>query len=170
MRITAVRVPSRARRLRVLSPVVVIGLLLTGVPAVAEVTLTTDVQRVVGAQPGSGAATLESVTDVLPGDVIRYTIVFRNESAQDVAAGSVVVTNALPDGTDYVDGSATGDSTRITFSVDGDTFEDPSALMVTDAAGTRPATAADYRSIRWTYAPRLPAGASGEVSFDVRIR
>jgi uncharacterized repeat protein (TIGR01451 family) len=170
MRISAVRVPHRSRRLRVLSPVVAIGLLLTGVPVVAEVTLTTEVQRVVEAQPGSGAATLEAVTDVLPGDVIRYSIVFRNDSAQDVAAGSVVITNPLPDGTDYVDGSATGDSTRITFSVDGETFEDPSTLTVTDAAGTRRATAADYRSIRWAYAPRLPAGASGEVSFDVRMR
>ncbi len=143
------------------------GLLLAALPAAAEVTLTAEAQRVVGA--GSGAS-LETVTEVQPGDVIRYTITFQNDSPQDVAAGSVVITNPLPDGTVYLDGTAAGSATQITFSVDGDTFSDPSALTVTDASGTRRATAADYRSIRWAYGPRLPAGASSNVSFDVRIR
>ena len=159
-----------ARRFRIL-PLAVLGALLVGQVALAEVTLTTRVERVVGADPGSAsAASLEPVTDVLPGDVVRYTIVFQNASAQDVAAGSVVITNPLPEGTVYLDGTATGASTQITFSVDGDTFADPGALTVSDATGTRRATAADYRSIRWAYGPRLPAGASGEVSFDVRMR
>ncbi|MGE0624656.1 MAG: hypothetical protein AB7O54_18725 [Pseudomonadales bacterium] len=148
----------------------VLGLLLAALPVLAEVTLTTQVHRLAGADAGAAGSSLEPVTDVLPGDVIRYTIVFRNDSAQDVAAGSVAITNPLPEGTVYVDGSATGNSTRITFSVDGDSFAEPAMLTVTDTSGTRRATAADYRSIRWSYGPRLPAGASGEVSFDVRIR
>lgn len=164
------RAPVTARRLSLLCPLTVIGLLLTALPALAEVTLTTQAHRVAGAETATGAAALEPVTEVFPGDVIRYTIVFTNDSAQDVAAGSVAITNPLPEGTVYVDGSATGDSTRITFSADGETFAEPGALMVTDASGSRRATAADYRSIRWAYGPRLPAGASGRVSFDVRIR
>ena len=147
----------------------VVALLAAG-PLAAEVTLTTQVQRVVTIDQGTGAGmeTLEAVTDVAAGDVVRYTIVFQNDSEQDVAAGSVVITNPLPEGTVYVDGSATGENTTIAFSVDGEAFGEPG--LVPDATGTRPATAAEYRSIRWTYHPRLPAGASGEVSFDVRMR
>lgn len=166
------RSPDRTRRLRALAPMAAIALLLAALPVVAEVTLTTQVHRVVPGEPGTraGNEALEAVTDVRPGDVIRYTIIFQNESAQDVAAGSVVITNQLPEGTVYLDGTASGDSTQITFSVDGDDFADPGSLTVTDASGTRRAAAADYRSIRWAYGPRLPAGARGEVSFDVRMR
>lgn len=165
------RMPDRTRRLRALAPVAAITLLLAALPVVAEVTLTTQVQRVVPGEPATraGNEALEAVTDVRPGDVIRYTIVFRNESAMDVAGGSVVITNPLPEGTVYLDGTAAGDSTQITFSVDGELFADPGSLTVTDGTGTRRAAAADYRSIRWAYAPRLPAGAAGEVSFDVRM-
>jgi uncharacterized repeat protein (TIGR01451 family) len=152
--------------------IVLTCLLLGAMAAQAEVTLTTQAQRVVPADPGAGVTreTLVPVAEVVPGDVIRYTIVFENASTQDVAAGSVVITNPLPDGCVYVDGSATGDNTRITFSVDGDTFEDPDSLLITEASGSRRATPADYRSIRWAYALRLPAGGSGAVSFDVRLR
>lgn len=147
-----------------------LGVAVAAVPAVAEVTLTTQTQRVAGEAAGRGMEVLETVTDVRPGDVIRYTIVFENQSAQDVAAGSVVITNPLPDGTIYLDGSATGEQTQITFSVDGASFGESGTLMITDGNGTRRATAADYRSIRWAYEPRLPAGAASSVSFDVRMR
>lgn len=134
-------------------------LLLAG-SALAEVTLSTQVQRVVDA---AGTEVLEDAASVVPGDVLRYTITFKNTSAQDVAAGSVIITNALPDGTQYLEGTARGDDTTITFSVDGDNFADPRSLT----AGGAAATAADYRSIRWTFEPMLPSGVSGQVSFDV---
>lgn len=147
-----------------------LGLAVAAMPAAAEVVLSTQIQRVAGDDAGRGMEMLETVTDVRPGDVIRYTIVFENQSAQDVAAGSVVITNPLPDGTVYLDGSATGERTRVSFSVDGESFGEPGTLMITDGNGTRRATAADYRSIRWAYEPRLPAGAASSVSFDVRMR
>ncbi len=145
--------------------------LLPAMAVQAEVTLTTQAQRVLPVEPGTASReTVEPVTAVIPGDVIRYTIVFTNASTQDVAAGSVVITNPLPEGCVYLEGTAAGDNTRITFSVDGDTFAEPDALMIADTAGSRRASPADYRSIRWAYALRLPAGASSEVSFDVRLR
>ena len=100
------------------------------------------------------------VSEVLPGDVLRYTIVFQNTSTQDVAAGSVVITNPLPEQTLYVEGSAAGARTEVTFSVDGETFaEHPKRCVVggSAAGSARAADAADYRAIRWTYQPR-PAG------------
>lgn len=146
-------------------------LLLLGTAATiqAEVTLNTTVARVSMANDDRGAEQLQSVDEVRSGDVLRYTIVFANESTQDVSAGSVVITNPLPEGTRYLEGTAMGDDTIITFSVDEENFAAPEALMVGEGASTRAASASDYRSIRWTYEPLLRAGESSEVSFDLLI-
>jgi uncharacterized repeat protein (TIGR01451 family) len=146
------------------------GLLALFAPvAFTEVTLTTTVDRVATSVDAGSVVAEESLSEVLPGDVLRYTIAFENTSTQDVAAGSVVITNPLPADTLYLQGSATGANTEITFSVDGETFAAPDALMVGEGAGARAADAADYRAIRWTYQPMLGAGESSEVSFELQI-
>ena len=139
--------------------------------AQAEVMLTTGVMKVVAMPDGSGSRVeqLQEAETVLPGDVLRYTIVFSNQSPQDVAPGSIVITNPLPEGTEYLAGSAVGRNTVISFSLDGENFASPEALVVVEGAARRPAAAADYRSIRWTFEPRLAAGDSGQVSFDLLI-
>jgi hypothetical protein len=81
----------------------------------------------------------------------------------------VVITNPLPEETFYLEGSAMGDDTLITYSVDGETFGSPAELRVGEGAAARAATASDYRAIRWTYEPLLPAGASSQVSFELLI-
>ena len=108
-------------------------------------------------------------SEVFSGDVLRYTIFFENTSTQAVAAGSVVITNPLPEETFYLEGSAIGDDTLITYSVDGETFGSAAELLVGEGAAARAATASDYRAIRWTYEPMLPAGASSQVSFELLI-
>lgn len=130
----------------------------------AEVVLSTSVDRVVGGDRRSVEA------GVSPGDVLRYTISFTNQGTQTARAGTIVITNPLPEGTEYVDGSAGGAGTVVTFSVDGERFAAPESLMVQQDGASRVATAGDYRSIRWTFRPALSAGESGEVSFDLRIR
>ena len=164
----------------------------------AEVTLTTSVERIstavplpaddaapVAATPGVGSDADASTaspfgsakepvragapSEVFSGDVLRYTILFENTSTQDVAAGSVVITNPLPEETFYLEGSAMGDDTLITYSVDGENFASPAELRLGEGAAARAATASDYRAIRWTYEPLLPAGASSEVSFELLI-
>ncbi len=138
--------------------------------AQAEVTLSTTVERIAGTQSTDmSAPPTGTLTEVLPGDVLRYTIVFQNTSSQDVAAGSVVITNPLPEDTVYVEGSAAGDRTSVTFSVDGETFAAPEALVVGEGAAARAADSADYRAIRWTYQPLLAAGETSEVSFELLI-
>lgn len=147
--------------------------------AFAEVTLNTSVERIssgvpVNAEVAAGAvidaaSSSDLPSEVYPGDVLRYTIVFENASAQDVAAGSVVITNPLPAETVYLEGSAMGEDTRITYSVDGEVFGAPETLRVGEGAQARAATAADYRAIRWAYESMLPAGVSSEVSFELLI-
>jgi uncharacterized repeat protein (TIGR01451 family) len=148
--------------------------------AVAEVILATRVEKLessatvcepgAAGEPDAAGAQREAVESVIPGDVLRYTIVFENRSGQDAVAGSIVITNPLPAGTTYLAGSAAGRSTLISFSADGEHFDDPAALTVADPAGSRPAEPQDYRSIRWRFQPRLRPGESSEVSFDVQVR
>lgn len=139
--------------------------------ASAEVTLETTVERISTAVtlPAGELPATSAPQQVYSGDVLRYTITFENTSSQDVAAGSVVITNPLPEDTLYLEGSATGDNTLITYSVDGETFASPAELRVGEGAGARAATAGDIRAIRWTYEPLLPAGASSMVSFELLI-
>lgn len=131
--------------------------------ALAEVLLDTRVQKVESDGFGAG------VSGVYPGEILRYTIVFSNTGTQTTVAGSIVITNPLPEGGEYVDGSAAGTDSAVTFSVDGENFDVPESLILVEEGAARPASAADYQSIRWTYEPELAAGDSGEVSFDLLI-
>jgi uncharacterized repeat protein (TIGR01451 family) len=167
---------------RVRYPLGLLGLVLTliGGSAVAEVVLSTAVAKVttdplsaagVSAEPTRGTQPmLAEVTSVVAGEVLRYTITFSNQGTLDVAPGSIVITNPLPEGCEYLEGSAGGANTVVSYSIDGENFG-PAADLTVPAGGTvRRATPADYRSIRWTFRPGLAAGESGQVSFDVRIR
>ena len=140
-----------------------------GGAVLAQVVLTTSVQKVEEVAGASQIVTLGEDEGVLPGETLRYTIVFSNQSTQDAAEGSIVITNPLPDGAAYLEGTAAGEGTQITFSTDGEHFDVPGALIVMEGGVQRPAATADYHSIRWTFEPRLPAGQSGEVSFDLLI-
>jgi uncharacterized repeat protein (TIGR01451 family) len=102
---------------------------------------------------------------VVPGDEVIYTIYYRNLGEQ--TADNVVITNPVPEHMMYKDGSAGGEGTSITFSVDGGKIYDvPANLKVRDAEGKEnPAKAADYTHIRWILNESLPPEAQGIVSF-----
>jgi len=159
-------------------PLLFLGLCGWTVQTRAEVVLSSSVQKIETGAPAEPAAPgapgeeiqLVPVEKVFAGEALRYTIVFTNQGTQTAVAGSIVITNPLPEGTEYLDGSAAGFDTVITFSVDGENFALPDVLAIEEAGGLRPATAADYRSIRWTFEPELPAGESGEVTFDLRLQ
>lgn len=108
---------------------------------------------------------------VIPGDELRYSVRFTNVGDEQVDAGSVVITNPVPGNTEYLEGTAAGDSAEIFYSVDaGAQFGAPSALRVTENGSEAPANASDYTTIRWVYAPSLAPGATGTVSFNVRLK
>lgn len=106
---------------------------------------------------------------VLPGEEVLFTVTYTNIG--DQAAEDVTITNPVPDHMFYVDNSATGDNTSVTFSVDGgETFGAPQDLQVTDALGAeRPAIAKDYTHVRWVVASDVSAGASGTVQFSAVV-
>ena len=85
-------------------------------------------------------------------------------------AGSIVITNPVPDNTEYLEGTAFGAGTRILFSVDGESCAAPEALSIGSGETDAAASARDYRVIRWVFEPSLAAGATGHVSFNVRLK
>lgn len=106
---------------------------------------------------------------VLPDDVILYEIIFENISDQEVS--NIVVNNPIANNSVYRDSSATGDSTVITFSVDGNNFASADALTVKDTTGkTWKAKPEEYTAIRWVYTKALKPGEKGKVTYKTTIK
>jgi uncharacterized repeat protein (TIGR01451 family) len=106
---------------------------------------------------------------VLPDDVILYEIVFENISDQEVS--NIVINNPIANNSSYRDSSATGDSTEITFSVDGEYFDSAEKLKVKDSTGKSwSAKPEDYTAIRWVYKKSLKPGEKGKVTYKTTIK
>lgn len=116
-------------------------------------------------ESGNRTTRLVPVSKVVPGDEVIYTITFTNIG--DEAAQNVSVTNPVPAHMRYVDGSAFGAGTDITFSVDGgNSYGSADELVVVGSDGSqRPATAEDYTHIRWVMRNEAKPGASGFTRF-----
>jgi uncharacterized repeat protein (TIGR01451 family) len=107
---------------------------------------------------------------VVPGDELRYTVRFTNSGDKPVDAGTIVITDAVPAHTAYMDGTAYGSGAQVQFSVDGQAFAPPHALQTVKDGMPTIASAADYQAIRWVFEPALEPGASSYVSFNVRLK
>ncbi len=106
---------------------------------------------------------------VLPDDVILYEIVFENISDQDVS--NIVINNPIANNSKYRSGSASGDSTEITFSVDGKNFASADSLKLKDKTGkTWRAKPEDYVAIRLLYKKTLKPSEKGKVTYKTSIK
>ncbi len=106
---------------------------------------------------------------VLPDDVILYEIVFENISNQEIS--NIVINNPVANNSKYRDSSANGDSTDITFSVDGENFAAADALTVKDKSGKSwQAKPEDYTAIRWIYKKALKPGEKSKVTYKTIIK
>lgn len=113
---------------------------------------------------------LVDANSVVPGDELQYTVHFTNNGELPVDASTIVITDAVPAHTEYLDGTAFGSGTQVRFSVDGETFAGPADLSMVKEGVEVIASAKDYRSIRWTFGPALQPGERGYVSFNVRLK
>jgi len=115
-------------------------------------------------EAGESEKRLVTADIVVPGDRVFYTITFTNTS--DESADKVVVTNPIAEGLVYVNGSAFGPGTDITFSVDdGENYAAAGDVTVTENGESRPAEAKDFTHIRWVMRSDLAAGAQGTARF-----
>jgi len=153
--------------------ILVLAFCLAGFSATAAVILNTEVMKVERFIDDNGEeqTRLLQVQEILPGDELRYTIRFSNNGDRTIVAGSVVITNAIPDNTLYLAGTATGASVRITYSIDGgNSFGLPESLKVVRDGRKVSASAADYTTLRWTFKPELKPSEQSYVSFNVRLK
>ena len=107
---------------------------------------------------------------VAPDGEVIYTTTFKNTI--DKTISNIVITNPVPANMLYTNGSAVGNNTDITYSVDGGkTYANAEKLTVTGKDGkARPAQADDFSHIRWVYKGDLATGKSSDVGFKARVK
>ena len=152
--------------------VAVLALLMLPQWAHAEVTLETGVSKVETTLDNAGRVKRElvPVEEVVPGEELRYTITFTNESKVPVDPDRIIITNPIPDGTRYVPGSAGGEDAVVEYSVDGETFSPAEPAATGASAAGADGGGSPVRSVRWIYQDTLAPGASAEVFFHVRMQ
>lgn len=122
---------------------------------------------------GVRTAKLVPVQSVSPGDVVEYVLTYANQG--DAPATDAHIDDAIPKGTVYLAGTATGEGAEITFSSDGgETFAPAVKLtyelrLPSGAVEKRVATPAEYTHVRWTLKQVAP-GAAGKVAFRVKVK
>ncbi len=162
------------KTMRTLCALVLLSGVTAGALADGEIVLTNTVQKVeyFTNEQGETESRLVEAAQVIPGDELAYTITFENVSDDvTVDAGSVVITNPVPPEVRYLESTAFGAGTVISYSADGgEFFGAPDELVVTGENGDRVADASDYTHIRWTFEPALEPGQTGSVSFRARLR
>lgn len=113
-----------------------------------------------------------TASDVLPGDVLRYSLRFTN--TQPAAVRNVVFSNPIPDGLRYVTESATADAPAVvvTFSIDGGRTYSEHPMIETVENGERhnvPAPARMYTHVRWTVEGWIQPGAQVTAEFRAEL-
>ena len=108
---------------------------------------------------------------VLPGDVVEYRLVFTNHT--DQAAHNVQFTDPLPEGLEYVGGSAAAETSEVVveFSADGGASYSTRPMievMVDGVMETRPAGPERYTHISWTVRGAVASGTSVAARFQAR--
>ena len=140
-----------------------------------ELALTIDVRKEAIVRDAEGKEKVEwrEAKDVSPGDILKYTITYKNAGKAEARAAQVV--DPVPKGTAYVSGSAEGKDTAIAFSLDGKKFLEPPLLKYKAriADGTEAefqATPEMYTHVQWKLLKAVPPGGTGSVSFKVKVR
>jgi len=149
-------------------------LLLLGLPvfAFAAIELKAVAEIEVTKKDKNGKTTTKRVAakKVVPGTVVIYTLSAKNTGKE--VAENIMIKDPIPEHMRYVDGSASGSNTVITFSTDGGkTYAKPEKLTVKNKLGkSQPATSDDYTHIRWALQFKLKPGQVAPVWFKAQLK
>ena len=127
-------------------------------------------EKVSVAKDGSKHVDIVPADHVLPGTEVIWNVNYEIVGSTPVT--NAVITDPIPQNMVYVAGSASGDKSDITFSVDGGkTWDAADKLQVKNADGTtRVALPKDYTAIRWVLTGTLAPGAKGTVTFHAVLQ
>ena len=159
---------------RIIPALLCITLLLPAVSMAAGdvvVSITSAKQEII-TKDGKKFSRTVPATKFVPGDTIVYFINYTNKGKEP--ATNAVIDDPIPQGTIFVPNSTTGTGAEITYSIDGGkTYKKPTLLFYDVEQGgkkeQRVASPDQYTHIRWTI-PSIAPGASGRVSFKVRVK
>lgn len=106
------------------------------------------------------------------GDLIRYTLTFKNPS--DGPVSSVVLHNSFPAGMSFVEGSAVASRSdmRVEYSADGgESFSVQPVIEVVEGGErtVRPATPDEYTDVRWVVEGSIQPGAEVSASYELQV-
>jgi len=109
---------------------------------------------------------------VLPGDTVRYHLLFANVSAG--AVHGIVLDNPIPAGLRFAPGSAKADraDVAILYSIDGGKTYAAAPMIDAIVDGQheqRPAPAEMYTHVRWTVRGDVPKGAQIRAEYDAQV-
>ncbi len=118
---------------------------------------------------GKRKVILVDAKKVIPGDIVVYKNIIKNNSKSD--AKNMVLNNTIPKHTVYVPDSASCEGNcEILFSVDGGKhFAKAKDLKVKRGGVERVATAKDYTNVRWILS-KLGANRETSVSFKTKLK
>jgi len=129
-----------------------------------QLTVTAWEQQVVTNEAGQTEVRRLPATSIVPADTVIFVIEYANTGADP--ADDVLITNPVPEHMQYVEDSARGENTVISFSVDGGrTYLPRAALVVAAGDSTRPATQEDITHINWALTVPVAPGAAGTVEY-----
>jgi uncharacterized repeat protein (TIGR01451 family) len=134
-----------------------------------EVRIDVSVEVKEKAADGSEQVKRVPATKIPPGVAAIYTLHADNKGSKP--ADNVVVVDAIPEHTDYVDGSASTQGAALTFSADGGkTWAAKDKLVVKGKDGAlRAANADEITHIRWQFEKPIAPGESRAVEFRARV-
>src|SRR5437762_8399008 len=109
---------------------------------------------------------------VLPGDTVRYHLLFTNVSAG--AVHGIVLDNPIPAGLRYAAGSAKADRSdvAILYSIDGGKTYSAEPMIDADVGGKREQRTAPsdiYTHVRWTVRGDVAKGAQLRAVYDAQV-
>lgn len=121
---------------------------------------------------GKAAVDLVPATDTKSGDIIIYTVAYRNDGDRD--AIGVTLHDPVPQGTAYIDKSAGGKNATALFSIDGGkNYSEAPMKNVPDKSGAvkpAPASPEEYTDIQWKIGKPVKPKEEANVWFKVRVR
>jgi uncharacterized repeat protein (TIGR01451 family) len=136
--------------------------------------LQTTVEKEIRVQKGGKWVTERAPADRTgPGDILVYTIAYRNAGA--IPATDAAIVDPIPPGVVCLPDTAEGQDAEITFSIDNSRswHKPPVMMQVKRPDGTlesKPVPPERYTHIRWIIKKPVLPGQSGRVSFKATVK
>lgn len=101
---------------------------------------------------------------VRPGDVIKYTVIARNNSRCPLK--NLILKQPIPKGTTYLKDSAKSmDGAELLFSIDGG-----KTFSAKPIVGTQEVPATEYNYLRWRFAGRMPTNTQVQTTYKLQVK